>query len=91
MASWQWIVEHVKVRDLVYDGARGHNDALPRIKQRDLHLLSKLRSDSALYCPYHGPYAGRGQRKKYGRKLDIAIFLDTAVKASVVENGMTSL
>ena len=33
-------------------------------------MISKLRYDAALYFPYDGPYAGRGQRKKYGTKLD---------------------
>ena len=39
------IVEHVKVRYLVYDGAFGHNDALQMVKQLDLHLISKRAHD----------------------------------------------
>src|SRR2546430_5225622 len=46
------IVEHVKVRYFVYDGAFGHNDALQMVTQLDLHLISKLRYDAALYFPY---------------------------------------
>src|SRR5205823_5207369 len=38
-------------------------------RQCHLHLISKLRADSALYWPYTGPYAGRGPRRKYGRKV----------------------
>ena len=82
------IVEHVKVRYFVYDGAFGHNNALQMVKQLDLHLISKLRYDSALYFPYHGPYAGRGQRKKYGKKLDYGHLPDTAFKASSVEENI---
>ena len=33
-------------------------------------MISKLRHDAALYVPYDGPYAGRGKRKKYGKKLE---------------------
>ena len=82
------IVEHVKVRYFVYDGAFGHNDALQMVKQLDLHLISKLRYDSALYFPYQGPYAGRGQRKKYGSKLDYCHLPATAFKASSVEEDI---
>jgi putative transposase len=37
------IVEHVKVRYCVYDGAFGHHDALPMVTQLDVHLIAKLR------------------------------------------------
>ena len=82
------IVEHVKVRYFVYDGAFGHNDALQMVKQLDLHLISKLRYDSALYFPYHGPSTRRGQRKKYGKKLDYCHLPETAFKASSVEEDI---
>jgi putative transposase len=82
------IVDHVKVLYFVYDGAFGHHDALQRVKQLGLHLISKLRYDSALYFPYHGPYAGRGQRKKYGKKLNYRHLPDTAFKASFVEEDI---
>ena len=40
------------------------------VRQVGLHLVSKLRHNSALYLPYSGPYAGRGPHRKYGKKLD---------------------
>ena len=40
------------------------------VRQVGLHLVSKLRYNSALYFPYDGPYAGRGPRRQYGQKLD---------------------
>jgi putative transposase len=33
-------------------------------------VIATLRHDAALYFPSEGPYAGRGKRKKYGKKLD---------------------
>jgi len=33
-------------------------------------VIATLRYAAALYFPYDGPYAGRGQRKKYGTQLD---------------------
>ena len=40
------------------------------VRQVGLHLISKLRYNSALYFPYEGPYCGRGPRRKYGPKVD---------------------
>src|SRR5438477_6253091 len=40
------------------------------VRQVGLHLISKLRYNSALYLPYDGPYWGRGPRRKYGKKVD---------------------
>src|SRR4051812_11746639 len=37
--------------------------------QCNLELISKLRSDAALYLPYDGVYAGRGPRRVYGEKI----------------------
>jgi putative transposase len=59
-----------KVVYFIFDGELGHNDALQMVQQVDLHLISKLRYNSALYLPYDGPYSGRGPRRKYGQKLD---------------------
>jgi putative transposase len=55
---------------LVLDGHFGNHNALHMAQQRNLHLISKLRCDAALYLPYAGPYAGRGPYRKYGRKVD---------------------
>lgn len=54
----------------VLDGAFGNNNALQMVRQCGLHLISKLRSDSALYFPYEGEQKTCGQHRKYGDKLD---------------------
>ena len=54
---------------LVLDGHFGNAPALQMALACQLHLISKLRSDSAVYLPYDGPYAGRGPRRIYGDKL----------------------
>ena len=84
----QLIGEHVKVIYFVYDGAFGNNDALQMVKQTGLHVISKLRHDSALYFPYDGPYAGRGQRRKYGTKLDYRHLPAEYLQSSSLEDGM---
>lgn len=55
---------------LVLDGHFGNAGALQMALSCNLHLISKLRSDSALYLPYDGPYAGRGPKRIYGDKLN---------------------
>jgi hypothetical protein len=56
---------------LVLDGHFGTAAALQMARECTLHLISKLRSDSALYLPYEGPYAGRGPKRIYGDKLNV--------------------
>lgn len=54
----------------LYDGAFGNNDSMQTVRQCGLHLISKMRHDSALYLPYTGKYSGRGRHRKYGKKID---------------------
>ncbi len=56
---------------LTLDGHFGNSPTLQMVRGCDLHLISKLRSDAALYFAYDGPYQGRGPRRKYGAKLDV--------------------
>ena len=60
----------VTVRHLALDGHFGNNNALQMVLQCGLHLISKLRCDSALYFVYEGPQKSRGPRKRYGQKID---------------------
>src|SRR5258706_779028 len=55
---------------LVLDGHFGTNAALQMALRCQLQLISKLRSDSALFLPYDGPYAGHGPHRIYGDKLN---------------------
>jgi hypothetical protein len=79
---------HLPIMYFVFDGAFGHNDALQMVRQLGLHLISKLRYDAALYFPYDGPYAGRGKRKKYGKKLDYQHIPETYLKDFSVEKDI---
>ena len=58
------IARVVPLTYLVLDGHFGNHNALAMAQQSNLHLISKLRCDAALYFPYTGPYAGRGPRRK---------------------------
>jgi len=78
----------VELTYLVLDGHFGTNSALQMAQQCDLHLISKLRSDSALYLPYDGPYAGRGPRRIYGDKIDPRAIPDRYMRQTTIERGI---
>ena len=86
------LLEHIgdacKVVYFIFDGELGHNDAMQMVRQVGLHLLSKLRYNSALSFPYHGPYSGRGPRRKYGQKLDDRNIPPEYLKATSIEEGI---
>jgi len=60
----------VRLTYLVLDVHFGTNAALQLALRCNLQLISKLRSDSALFLPYDGPYAGHGPHRIYGDKLN---------------------
>ncbi len=60
----------IKLRYFVLDGYFGHNNALQMVSQCGLHLISKLRTDAALYYPPTTPYKGRGRRALYGDRFN---------------------
>jgi putative transposase len=69
----------------VLDGHCGNHNALHMARQGNLHLISKLRCDAALYFPYRGPYAGRGPHRKYGHKVDYDNIPGQYLKETTVE------
>jgi len=64
------IGENLQLAYFVYDGAFGNNAAAQMTRQMGLHLISKLRNDSALYFKYNGTYSGKGRRQTYGNRVD---------------------
>jgi len=70
---------------LALDGHFGNKHALHMVRQCNLHLISKLRSDAALYLPYDGPYSGHGPHRKYGIRLDYRHIPNRYLKQTTVE------
>ncbi len=54
---------------LVLDGHFGNNNALQMARLVNLHIISKLRYDSALYIPYQNPDSNKRYRRKYGENF----------------------
>jgi len=84
-ALLQLIAGVVSLTYLVLDGHFGNHNAWQMARQSNLHLISKLRCDAALYFPYTGPYAGRGPRRKYGCKVDYTHMPERALIETTVE------
>jgi putative transposase len=84
----QQIGDAFKVVYFIFDGELGHNDAMHMVSQVGLHLVSKLRYNSALYFLYAGPYAGRGPRRKYGKKLDYRNIPSAYLQATSIDEGI---
>jgi putative transposase len=67
------------------DGHFGNYPSAYMIRQANLHLNSKLRSDAGLYPAFEGEHRGPGPKPKYGAKIDVhnmdAKYLkDTSIK-----------
>ena len=84
----QLIAGVVSLTYVVLDGHFGNHNALYMALQHNLHLISKLRCDVALYFPYAGPYGGRGPRRKYGRKVDYTNMPEQYLKETTVEGSI---
>ena len=72
---------------LLLDGHFGNNKALQMTRQLNLHLISKLRHDSALYFPYENPDPGKKTRRKYGYKLKVDRIQNTYLKDRRTDRG----
>lgn len=81
------IGETLKPVYFVYDGAFGNNAAVQMTRQAGLHLISKLRNNSALYFQWQGVYAGKGARRRYGERVDYAQLPDEYLISETIEKG----
>jgi putative transposase len=82
------IVGTVPLTYLALDGHFGTAPAIQMVRGCGLHLISKLRSNAALFLPYDGPYQGRGPHRKYGEKLDIKALPARFLRERHVEDGV---
>jgi hypothetical protein len=78
----------IPIMYFLHDAALGNNNGLQMVLQCGLHLISKLRYDSALWFPYQGSYKGRGKRRKYGNRLDYKNIPKEHLKETTVEEGI---
>lgn len=66
----QYFPNLIQIRYLVADGGFGNYTVAKIALELNLHLISKLQYNAALYFPFQGQYKGHGRPPKYGDKLD---------------------
>jgi hypothetical protein len=72
---------------LVLDGHFGNHPAYHMVRQCQLHLISKLRYDAALFLPYSGAKPKRGPTPRLGERVDVRNIPDQFLKETKIENG----
>jgi hypothetical protein len=87
-ALLQLLTGWLSVTYVALDGHFGNHHALHMVRQCQLHLISKLRSDSALYLPYAGPPPKRGPHRKYGAKLDYRNLPASLLQQTTLKDGI---
>jgi putative transposase len=78
----------ISLKYIAMDGHFGNYPSTCMVRQLDLHLISKLRCDAALYLPYSGPKPKRGPYPKYGEKIDYNNLPAKCLKQTTIEDGI---
>lgn len=76
------------VRYLVMDGHFGNHLSAWMVLQTGLQLVSKFRSDAALFEPFTGKYCGHGPHPTYGDKVDARAMKKKYLKTDETEAGI---
>jgi len=70
------------------DGHFGNYPSAFMVRQENLHLISKLRSDAALYPAFEGEHRGPGPKPKYGAKIDVRKMDAEYLKETSIEDNL---
>ncbi len=61
----------IALKYVALDGHFGNYPSAFMVRQEQLHLISKMRSDAGLYPAFEGEHHGPGPKPKYGGKIDV--------------------
>jgi hypothetical protein len=78
----------INLKYVVLDGHFGNYPSAFMVKQTKLDLISKMRSDAALYPAFEGEYSGTGRPAKYGEKLHVRQLDSKYLKESSTEDRL---
>jgi putative transposase len=73
---------------VVMDGHFGNYPSAFMVRKEDLHLISKLRFDAALYPAFEGEHNRSGPKPKYGAKIDVRKMDPKYLKETSVEDNL---
>jgi len=82
------VVKIPTLRYFVYDGAFGNNAGIQATKKANLHLISKLKKNSALYFKCNKKRKGRGRPTIYGEKIDLNSLDEKYYKDTQIDNDI---
>src|SRR5579859_604946 len=83
----EWLKKRLCVSYFVLDGHFGNHLACQMVRSLDLHLISKMRSDAALYREPTALQKQLRPRLKYGDRLDFAELPADLLRSSHTEDG----
>jgi putative transposase len=83
-----WIKKKMAVAYCVLDGHFGNHLAAQMVRECDLHLISKMRSDAALYQEPTDLQRQLQPRLKYGDRLDFEAMPQKWLRSEHTENGI---
>jgi len=78
----------LSLKYVVLDGHFGNYPSAWMVRQENLHLISKIRSDAALYPAFEGEYSGTGRPAKYGKKIDVHQMDEKYLKETSFEGNL---
>jgi putative transposase len=82
----------ILLKYVAMDGHFGNYPSAFMVRAKNLHLISKMRSDAALYPAFVGEHSGPGPKPKYGAKIDIDQIDNKYLKeTSVADNVRTDI
>lgn len=78
----------VPLKYVALDGHFGNYPSAFVIRKENLHLISKLRSDAALYPAFAGEHSGPGPKPTYGAKIDVRKMDVKYLKETSIEDNL---
>lgn len=91
-ASLKSLLEMVKnqisLKYVALDGHFGNYPSAFMVRQTGLHLISKMRSDAALYLSFEGEHRKRGPKPKHGPKINAHAMDDKYLRQTTIEDGL---
>ncbi len=84
----EMVKNQVSLKYVAMDGHFGNYPSAWMVRQTGLHLISKMRSDAALYLPFEGEHKQRGPKPKHGAKIDVHAMDDKYLKETTIKDGL---
>ena len=80
----------LSLKYVVLDGHFGNYPSAFMVKSENLDLISKMRSDAALYEAFAGKQSAPGHPKKYGAKVDVKKMDEKYLKSTATKDNLST-